>query len=427
MGAAMRCLRIKGERARGLPGACPCALIASCLGVLPLVACRSDETPAVTPARNVRPVRVLLAETKNAVRVRIDGAYELQDDTGAVLVAGRELPWTEVRADAGVKFGDREPVSGPLVLRPVEGQAVRVVAPGGAADETRRYLGAIVFSQRSNGELRVRNDVDIEAYVAGVVACEAWPGFQPAALEAQAIAARTYVLFLMSRRHERLYDLRAGEGAQVYRGQRTDAFGKDAAEAAEATRALVLAHATEDGLRIFCAYYAAACGGRSQGYADVRHEPGPAPLCGGVACDDCRIASGKAYRWGPAKIGKRKLLARLKDRDDRFARWSKIAKVEVAELTVHGRIRAVRLISSKGTRVTMTGERFRLAVGSRVMRSTDCRLVDRADEVVFDAGRGFGHGMGLCQWGAEGRARAGQPAGAILRHYYPGARIVRAY
>jgi stage II sporulation protein D len=61
------------------------------------------------------------------------------------------------------------------------------------------------------------------------------------------------------------------------------------------------------------------------------------------------------------------------------------------------------------------------------MRSTDCTLTDAGAELLLEDGRGFGHGLGMCQWGAEGQARAGRRAGKVLLHYYPGAQLVRAY
>ena len=75
----------------------------------------------------------------------------------------------------------------------------------------------------------------------------------------------------------------------------------------------------------------------------------------------------------------------------------------------------------------MLAERFRLAVGSMVVKSTDfgVRVID--GQVVFEHGRGFGHGLGLCQWGMQGQALAGKRAGEIVRFYYPGSRLTRVY
>jgi SpoIID/LytB domain protein len=61
------------------------------------------------------------------------------------------------------------------------------------------------------------------------------------------------------------------------------------------------------------------------------------------------------------------------------------------------------------------------------LHSMNCRLEDAGESIVFHDGRGFGHGVGLSQWGAQAKARRGASAEDILRFYYPGARIFRAY
>jgi stage II sporulation protein D len=61
------------------------------------------------------------------------------------------------------------------------------------------------------------------------------------------------------------------------------------------------------------------------------------------------------------------------------------------------------------------------------VRSTDCDIRLTDTEVIFENGRGWGHGLGLCQWGMEGLARQGRTAADILRVYFPGAKITRVY
>jgi len=400
--------------------------IAVCL--VQSVGCERHPPPKLEPALDVRPVRVLLLDG-TACRIRVDGPFRVRDSGGGVLLQGSELPWTSVVVRGGIVIGDAVPAPGPLVL---ETDALTQVVAESATDvpAANWYSGSLEFIVRDNS-LRVINHVDIEAYVAGVVAQEAWPTFHDEALRAQAIAARTYALYLMSERDLRPFDLRAGEGDQVYRGVRQDAFGIRAAEAVDATRGIVLSTLTDEGLRIFCAYYAAACGGRTQSVRDYQGGGAavavPPPLAGGVACDDCRIAPGDAYRWGVQRIAKSDLLVRLRERDRTLADWPALAGVTVASRTEFGRIREVTVAASDGRQVTLGGENFRLAVGSRVMRSTDCNLVDMGDTIVLENGKGFGHGLGMCQWGAEGWARQGRRAGEILLRYYPGAQIVRAY
>jgi stage II sporulation protein D len=66
-------------------------------------------------------------------------------------------------------------------------------------------------------------------------------------------------------------------------------------------------------------------------------------------------------------------------------------------------------------------------MGGHTVRSTHCRILDRGGSFEFTNGQGFGHAVGMCQWGAQGQAEQGRKAGDILRFYYPGCTFVRAY
>lgn len=282
-------------------------------------------------------------------------------------------------------------------------------------------------SLRDDGRVRVINEVDAESYVAGVVPYEVVTHFRDATLEAQAVAARGYVLYAMSRNADRSYDVRASEGDQVYRGVSHAEIGRRSRRAVNATHGLVLAEQTPKGDRIFSPFYSSACGGGTQSLSVVQPGRVPQPLRGGVRCDYCKIAPKGVYRWGPTRISRANFLSRLQRRFASTRKWKSIQSLEVVRDPQTNRVARVTMTSDDGGRLRLGGERFRLAVGSRIMRSTDCTITLTKKELVFRDGKGFGHGVGLCQWGAEGQARQGATAGAILAYYYPDSRLVRAY
>jgi stage II sporulation protein D len=373
-------------------------------------------------------VRVLLFESRAGCRVRVLGAYTICGPTGEVLAEGDELPWTDVTVDAERMIHIAGVSTPGANLAPASGATMDVVRLDAEKQEQLAFAGEIEFSTDDESRLRALNLVEVETYVAGVVPNEVWPQFHDEAFKGQAVAARTYALYLMGEHHARYFDVRAGEGDQVYRGVRDDDIGRRVRAAVNATHGVVLAWDSPSGTRVICAYYSAACGGKSQSLAELR--PGadvPPPLRGGVECDFCKIAKGEAYRWKPREITKSALFAQLKTRDQAMASWGSLSAVEIARRTDAGRIAEVLLRGDAGQQKSMAGERFRLAVGSRVMRSTACDIVDEGEVIRFENGRGFGHGVGLCQWGMEGQAREGRRAGEILLMYYPGARLVRAY
>jgi len=151
------------------------------------------------------------------------------------------------------------------------------------------------------------------------------------------------------------------------------------------------------------------------------------PLAGNVACDYCKIGPQDTYRWGPTRIGKRELLVRLAARYAEFDSWRDILEIVPIEKTSDGRAVQIRLVGEGSAVSELMAERFRLAVGSTIMRSTACDIRVAGQDVVFENGRGFGHGLGLCQWGAEGQVREGKRAAEVLRFYYPGSKLTRAY
>jgi len=381
------------------------------------------------PAPKIRDVRVLLSAAADRARLRADGTVTLSD--GRTLRPGDGLAEDGViawRQGGKVRVGDALSSTPRISLRPSEGDAIRMsLDRGGQWSDEIAYPGVIHLTAGEEGGLEFVNELDIERYVACVVANEVWPTFDTEAFRAQAIVARSFVLYQMSRRPSAPYDVSATQGSQVYRGIRSDAVGQRAVEAAEYTRGIVCTWGDSGEDRLFCAYYSAACGGMSQSAALLGPEGDVPPLRGGVKCDFCGIAPGDAYRWGPVRLKADEVYSRLVARYPDLASLGGISAITPLEQTVSGRLVSLRIGGQNGATHDMLAERFRLAVGPTLVRSTDCRIRVKAGEVIVENGKGYGHGLGLCQWGMQGQAQAGKQAAEILRYYYPGAKLTRAY
>jgi SpoIID/LytB domain protein len=115
-----------------------------------------------------------------------------------------------------------------------------------------------------------------------------------------------------------------------------------------------------------------------------------------------------------------------------------VATVEVTQTTDYGRAVWVRLVGRKqaagggSETLVLRAEDLRLALirsasSAAKLYSMNCKIRDAGGSIVFHDGRGWGHGVGLCQWGAQGKAEAGWTAGQILEFYYPGAKRIRVY
>ncbi len=403
------------------------------VGAFPVKSQTVEPPPeAVTPPQvagtGLRDVRVLIAAKEKRVRVQADGAiYLLNEDgvrVGSLEAATRHL--VEYRASESARLSG-ENRSLPFGMETDQGGTMGVsVFRNGAWSGTRYYPGHLEF--RSNrGGVDVINHVGLERYVACVVGNEVWPTFQTESYRAQAVVSRTYVLFQMKRNPASRVDVSATQGSQVYQGIRDDVVGRRAMAAARFTRGIVLTYPHQGKDDLFCTYFSAACGGVSQSAGMFGKEGDIPPLSGGVRCDYCSIAPPGNYRWGPVTLALSDLEERLVSRYPKMKSLGHIRSIEVVERNRYGRPLRLRIHGANHKTEELTAERFRLAVGPSKIKSTDFQIENRSHGVVFKHGRGFGHGLGLCQWGMEGQARLGRRAGEILRFYFPGASLTRVY
>ncbi len=384
-----------------------------------------DSTPVVA-----RDIRVLLSKRHAKCRVGSDGPFTIINENGRVVYRGKSAAGAVVSVDRnrrvlfgktvlGTGFFDIVPGrAGPLELSyPVESGW----SPG------RRYGGKFRVSAGDSGRLRVVNYVDLETYIACVLPAELFPHFETEAYRAQAIAARTYALYQMAQRSSRSYDVVATEASQVYPGLQKSGAADRAREATRYTRGIVATWTSPTGEQIFCTFYSSCCGGRTQPVSQCRpNYVEIPPLSGNVPCNCGRVST--SYRWKrDTRLSKSELAGKLRSRFPKSAELGDVRAVEVASRSQWGRPTLLRIYGSRGKQLDMPAEEFRLAVGSRVLRSTQFRAIDRGRDVEFVDGRGFGHGMGLCQWGMQEKALIGWDASAILKHYYPTMHLTRAY
>jgi stage II sporulation protein D len=261
------------------------------------------------------------------------------------------------------------------------------------------------------GALVAVNVVDLEDYVAAVVGSEVPPAWPAEALRAQAVAART---FAAAQKIAQGPGARAHLGAsvldQVYRGTAHPA--PSALKAARDTEGEVLTW----GAAPIAAFFSASCGGTSES-AEVAFNlaPGTTPyLRGGDEDED-------ENRW-TKRIPLAGITAALRKAGRVRA---EVQDLRIASRTRSGRARTMSLTTPQGSRPLPAVE-LRQLVGYTALPSLLFDVEVDGKDAVF-RGKGSGHGVGLCQFGARGRALKGEGYRAILAHYYPGAEIRRMY
>jgi SpoIID/LytB domain protein len=312
--------------------------------------------------------------------------------------------------------------------------------------ETRRYWGRVYVTLDHDGSLVAVNAVPEDKLLAGLVPAEMMPSAPDAALEAQAIAARTELLAKLGKRDPTdPFLLCSSQQCQVYAGAGHE--DKRSTKAVIATRGVVL---LRDGGGLADARYSASCGGHGEdneaiwgGDPDPSLRGRPDTTDGeGISrvTDDNLdefLAQDPAKSWcGRAKGAKGRF--RWTERVDAAAmdrligaEFPKLGHVRALEAMARGRSGRVQKLRVRGDKdsVVVEGDlHIRRLLGG--LKSTLFAIHveggDRPTAFVFE-GAGFGHGVGMCQVGAIGMAEAGKSRTDILAHYYPGTHVHRLY
>lgn len=390
---------------------------------------------AAAPAPGPRPLPPPKAESTTSepiLRVRIvaQTTETRLGSTGPVLIADRAF-------NAPVRITRRGNAfyltgQGQSTLR--SSARVLPVRGTGLSIDKRTFPGTLELVAPGGKTFDVVNHVPLESYLPGVLDKELYASWAPAAFEAQAVAARSYALWEVSLEPGRHFDLESTTASQVYGGAVTN---RKALDAVARTRGRVL---TYEG-RVLPAFFSSTTGGRAQDavVAFPSRVPDLAPLRGGPR-GSYDAASGK-YRWGPIRRSTHDLAARMsawgRENKHAVAHLKGVRSIAITHVSRAGRPAMFRVTDGRGQTYNLYAEHFRFAANhdgtglpkldpNLNLPSSDLRIASAPGGFVF-TGQGFGHGVGLSQWGAQGMALQGFDAPAILAHYYPGARIEKLY
>jgi stage II sporulation protein D len=250
----------------------------------------------------------------------------------------------------------------------------------------------------------------LESYLIGVVNGEVDSAWPMEAVRAQVVAARSYALFRMSTSAP-LYDVKADTSDQVYAG--VDSEDERAAEAVRSTRGQALYR--DNG--IVPAFFHSSCGGRTSSAADIWGMPHPSLVS--VECGLC--SDSPRFRW-ELSLATGEVVGAIRSL---FPSARAIRSFGIHRRTEDGRVLILFIETGEGRTLVDAGD-FRKVIGYQKLLSTRFSLAVSGDRVIF-RGAGYGHGVGLCQWGARGGALRGMTYRQILAKYYLGAEIKRAY
>ena len=359
------------------------------------------------PASAADPIRVRVAVVKDAdsAKIFIAGNFKVFDYISkAALLEEKYLPETDLTAtETGFILDGKEMAANAISIEPLGGSRIYI--------NERIFRGEIrVF--KSEKKLTVVNAVDLEEYLYGVIRNEVSTWWPMESLKAQAIAARTYALNQMNESKGKDYDVMADVSSQVYGGIFSEKWRTN--RAVDETKGKVL---TYNGA-IFPAFFHATCGGSTFDAAYLWNIDLP-PLKG-VKCPWCRKSPHFYWeKWVPVRETEDKLAAAG------YSVGDIIGFEAVKRDTFSGRILELKVNGTKGS-ADILAKDFRRMIGADIIRSTNFKVALVGGYVSFE-GLGWGHRVGLCQWGAYYMSRAGKKASEILEFYYPGSKIMADY
>ncbi len=267
--------------------------------------------------------------------------------------------------------------------------------------------------------LLVINIVKEEEYLCSVVANEMPVNWPAAALAAQAVVARTYMLKNLARHQVRKYDFCDLAHCQVYQGK--EKISKAVIKAVKETRSLILRYQE----KICDVYFHSTCGGRTAAVQSVWPQSTPLPYLQGQKENETGRAfcePSPHFRWSisMALSEIECLLKGIKNNKLHSLQKLTIKKVDAAQ-----RVQELKATYANGD-LLLSGEIFYLNWGRKYgwhqLKSTKFQIETRKKKYLF-VGQGLGHGVGMCQWGAYGRAQNGWGFRRILNHYFPGTQI----
>ena len=343
-------------------------------------------TPSAQAALELR-----VAVKKNAQMIRVGSSTpaQVKDMNGRVIgqVAGMNSFTSQIK-NGNVNL-DKWQSSG-LWLEPSGDGVVWI--------NDRWYRGRVLIRKQGKGIIAV-NYVDLEDYLYSVVGAEAIPSWPQDALKAQAVAARTYALYKRNSSRNGIYDVDTTTTTQVYKGLKSEYT--TTLQAVDLTEGEVM---TYNG-QVILAVFHSSSGGHTENVEDIWTKP--LPYLRGVVDYD---QYSPVFNWN--KTVSTNSINRL------VGNVGRIKALVPQKVTPQGRIVTMKVIGEQRTKnIKGTDIRKGLDLRSTLFRT---QLSNNSIQV---SGRGFGHGLGLSQWGSQYLAQNGVDYRQILSHYYRNAQL----
>ncbi len=351
-------------------------------------------------------VRVGLLEKCASFNLGADGSYiAIEMNSGVQTDFHSTQTYLVKSGDPGIRIGSFDFQNPVRVIPKYEGEFLRV--------NGKSYRDTLIIRRTAKGEITVINELGIDGYINGILPREMSPSWPLESLKAQAVVSRTFALKNLNRHNSEGFHLCNKVHCQVYGG-----LDSEKEETNEAVRQTLDEIITYDGVPANSLFFS-NCGGRTEEAANAWEKSSAPPYLKSVRCRNCKDAPNHLWR---THLGHEEIRSALK-------KTYPSLEGPIASIKIHSRGKSGRAdflkIKYAGGSFSLKASRFRTLIGPDRVRSTFFTAIKKAEGGFYFEGRGWGHGVGLCQHGAKGLAEKGASYKKILGFYYPGTKIER--
>jgi len=369
-------------------------------------------------------IRVLLNNASAELTISVDDEIIVSDDkySLAEVASGNKLKFSNEREKLKLTIGEKEFVKNKFFLTSSdEAEIIKI--------DGKKYRGRLIVFVKDS-EVKVVNQIGLEDYTKGVMIKEMPVGKGTEnyeALKAFSICIRTYAYNKINENKD-FFDIYPDTRDQVYGG--VDGETKYTNSIVDETRDQILIYDTEPAI----IFYHSTCGGYTENISNVFSKKNIPYLIGIKDGDEpyCKISP--RYEWVEnysesifvERLYKAKLIESIN---------YKLSDLRIESRFSSGRINELDIILNDGQEIQKTiyllGNQIRSIIrnsdGKSILKSTMFNIkIDNENNVVIN-GKGNGHGVGLCQWGAIGQSKKGTDYKNILNHYFPGTTVKSKY
>lgn len=369
-------------------------------------------------------IRVLLDNNSSVLTISVDDEILISDESRklAKVKSGNKLKFNNRLGRVNLSVGNMEFDSEKLYLTPAaENEIVKI--------DGKKYRGRIVVSI-FDSEIKVVNQIGLEDYVKGVMTKEMPIGKGNEnydALKAFSICARTYA-FNKINENKNFFDIYPDTRDQVYGGVEGETEYTN--KIVDETKGQLLVYENEPAI----IFYHSTCGGQTEDVGNVFNKKNISYLSGVEDGDEpyCKISP--RYEW-TENYSELTFIDRLYKAKLIDSKSYKLSSLKIKSLFSSGRVNELEIIlnnfAGNEKTILISGNRIRSIIrsgdGKSILRSTFFNINFDDENNIVIIGKGNGHGVGLCQWGAIGQSKRGINYEEILNHYFPGTTIKNLY